>query len=113
MHLGQHIDFLILLVQQILQFPDFGLQRANSLFQRFGVAAWECSSAELVARLALEADVGTLRAARSDPIAAYLLAATAITGLGNPALRTRPNLDNFHRQYSRHFGDRGLLSGGR
>jgi hypothetical protein len=102
MHLGQHVDLLVLLIQQILQFPHFGLQRTYSLLQRFGISTRERSSTELVAGLALEADVGTLRAAGSYAIAAYLLAATAITGLGNPALRTRPNLDHFHRKYARH-----------
>jgi len=112
MHLRQHIDLLILFVQQVLQFPHFRLERAYSLLQRLGVSTRECSSTELVARLALEAHVGTLRAAWPDAIAAYLLAAAAITGLGNPALRIRPNLDHLHRQYPRHLVDRELLSGG-
>ena len=106
MHLGEHINLLILLVQQVLQLPHFSLQRAHSLLQGFRISTRKCSSAELIARLALEADVGTLRAAGADPIAAYLLAAAPITGLGNSALRIRPNLDHFHRQDSRHLGGR-------
>jgi len=112
MHLRQHVDFLIFLVQQILELSNFGFQGTDSLLQRLSVSTRECPSAEFIACLALKAYVGALRAARSDSIASYLLAATAITSLGNPALRIRPNLDNFHRQYSRHFVDRELWSVG-
>ena len=103
-HLGEHVDLLVLLVQQILEFPDLAFQGANPLFQRLGVSAGERASAEFIARAAFEADVGTLRAAGSDAIAANLLAAAAVAGLGDTALRTRAHLDNLHGEYSGHLG---------
>ncbi len=103
-HLGEHVDLLVLLVQQILEFPDLGFQGANTFLQRLGVSAWERASAEFVARAAFESDIGTLRAAGSDAVAPNLLAAAAVAGLGDTALRTRPHLDNLHGEDSGHLG---------
>jgi hypothetical protein len=60
---GEHIDFLILLIEERLEFSDLGLQASYSLLQRFGVSTRKGSPTELVARLAFEADVDALCAA--------------------------------------------------
>lgn len=96
MNTRQYINLLILLVQEILEFPHFGFQGSNSLFQRLGVAPREGPPAEFITRLALEAHVGALRAAGRHPITADLLTPTSIAGLSNPTLGTRPYLDDLH-----------------
>lgn len=104
MHLGQHVDLLILLVQQILQLPNLRLQGADALLERLGVASWKGTTAELVAGAAFKANIGALRAARANAIAANLLAAASVAGLGDTALGARAHLDDLHRQNSWHFG---------
>lgn len=106
MDLGQDIDFLLLLLQQILQLPHFGLQAPHSLLQALRVSPGEGPATELVTRPALEADIGALRTARSDSIAADFLAPTSITSLGYPTLRIRADFDDFHGKYARHRGGR-------
>jgi hypothetical protein len=66
---GEHIDLFILLVQEILQFPDFCFQSPNTIFQRLGIASGEGSSTQLITCLALKPDVGALRATRADAVA--------------------------------------------
>lgn len=105
-HLGEHVDLFVLLIQQIFQVANLSLQDPDPLLQTFGVSSGECTPAQLVAGLALEPDVGTLRAAWSYPIASDLLAPTSITGLGDSALRAGSHLDDLHRQNARHIGDR-------
>lgn len=60
MHPRKHIYLLVLLIQEILQFAHLALQDPDPLLEGFGVATREGSAAELVARLALEPDVGAL-----------------------------------------------------
>lgn len=60
MHLGEHIDLLILLVEQVLELAHLQLELAHALFQGLGVATRECAAAQLVAGSALKADVGAL-----------------------------------------------------
>ena len=72
-HLRQHINLFILFIQQVLQLPHLGFESANALFQGFSVASWERAPTQLVAGLALKADIGTLRARRAYTIAANLL----------------------------------------
>lgn len=103
MHLGQHIDLLILLIQQIFQFPDLQLQLAHALLQGLGISPRKGAPAQLVAGAALEADIGTLGTTRSDTIATDLLAAAAVAGLGDSALGTGAHFDNLHRQDARHL----------
>jgi hypothetical protein len=67
----EHVDLFVLLVQQVLQFPDFGLQAPHAVFQRLGVAAWKGPAAQLVAGLALKANVGALCATRPDAVASW------------------------------------------
>lgn len=45
MHLGKHVDFLVFLVQQVLEFPDFTLQGPYPLLEGLCVAARECATA--------------------------------------------------------------------
>lgn len=105
MYPGQHVDLLILLIQQVLQIFDFGLQGSHSFLQRLGITARERPTAQLVARLALEPNVGTLCAAGTNAIASDLFASASVAGLGNPTLCTgAADLDDFHRQDTRHFG---------
>lgn len=111
MYPGQHIDLLILLIQQVLQVPHFGLERPHSFLQRLGVSSGECSAAEFVAGLAFEADVGALRTARSDSVAADLFASASVTGLGNAALGPAAHLDHFHGENAGHFGEVGRHQG--
>jgi hypothetical protein len=103
MHLGQHVDLLVLLVQQVLEFADLALELPHALLERLGVSTWEGAAAQLVAGAALEADAGALRAAGSDAIAANLLATAAVAGLSNPALGAGAHLDNFHGEDAGHL----------
>lgn len=103
----EHIDLFVLLIQQVLEIPDFRLQRAYSFLQGFGVAARESATTQFIARFALEANVGALSATWSDAVTTDLLASASITGLGNTTLGAVADLDHFHRKNSRHFG--GML----
>ncbi len=95
-HLGQHVQLLILLIQQILQFANFSFEGTHSFFKRLGISARERSSTQLVAGLALEADIGALGATRPNAIASYLLTSAAVAGLGNATLGSGSHLDHFH-----------------
>ena len=98
MYPGQDIDLLVLLVQEILQVLHFCLQGTHALLQRLRITAGKSSAAQLVARSALEAHVGALCTARSNTVAADLLASASVTGLGDPALAAgAADLDHFHR----------------
>jgi hypothetical protein len=101
---GKHVNLLILLVEQFLQLAYFSLQEPYSLLQRFGVPSGKGTTAELIAGLTLEADVGALGAARTDAIAAYLLGATAVACLGNAGLAIGADFNHFHGQDSGHDG---------
>jgi hypothetical protein len=92
---GQHIDLFILLIQQVLQFPDFGFQPSNAIFQRLCVASREGSSAQLVTRLTLEANVGALGATWSDAIASWAELVSHIE-----------RLPRWHRRHEQHSGSR-------
>lgn len=105
MHPRQHVDLLILLVQYIFQFSNLRFQRTDPFLQRLGVTSREGPSTQLVARLAFEPDVGTLRAARSDSIASYLFTPTPVTGLSDTTLCACADLDHFHGEYAWHRGD--------
>ena len=96
MDLGKEVDLLVSFVQEVLQLSNLGLQSPDPLFKRFGISSRESSSTELVAGLALEADVLALGAAGGDAIAANLLAAASIARLSDSALRVRSNLDDLH-----------------
>jgi hypothetical protein len=100
----KHIDLLIFLVEQLFQLADLSFQQSHALFERLRVASRKSSATELVAGLALKADIGALCAARANAVAAYLLRAASVAGLCNAGLAARADLDNFHRQYSRHIG---------
>lgn len=73
----KYIDLFVLFVQQVLQLSHFGFEGPHALLQTLGVASGEGTSAELVAGLAFEANVGALGTARSHTIAADLLASTS------------------------------------
>lgn len=103
-HGGKDVNLLVLFIHKILELPDLGLELANALLERLGVAARKGSTTELIAGAAFEADVGALRAGRSDTIAANFLAPASITSLGNAALCTVAHLDDLHGQDSRHDG---------
>jgi hypothetical protein len=60
MHLGQHFDFLVLLVQQVLELSDLALERPHSLLKRFRIASGKGTATEFVTGAAFEPDVGTL-----------------------------------------------------
>jgi hypothetical protein len=100
----EHVDLLVLFVEQVLELAHFRLQEADSLLERLGVSAREGAPAELVARLALESDVGALGAAGADAVAAYFLGATAVACLGDAGLAVGADLDHLHGQNSRHGG---------
>jgi hypothetical protein len=101
----EHVDFLILFVQQILEISDLCLEGSHTFLQRFGISTWERAAAQFVACFALETNVGALGTAWSNAIAANLLASATITGLGDPALSAgATNLDHFHGQDTGHFG---------
>lgn len=105
MYPRKHIDLLILLVQQVLQISDFRLQGSHSFLQRFGIATREGPAAQLVARSALETNIGALCAAGSNAIASDLFTSTSVTGLGDPALCAgAADFDHFHGQDTWHFG---------
>jgi hypothetical protein len=114
-HAREHVNLLVLLVEQLLELAHLGLQKPHALLQRLGVASREGAPAELVARLALESDIGALRTARADAVAAYLLGATAVACLGNAGLAVGADLDHLHGQDSGHGGgwlsSRAVLAG--
>lgn len=62
MHLGEHLDLLVLLVQKILQLANFTLENSHTLLQGLGVAPRKGPPTELVRRLALKAHIRALRA---------------------------------------------------
>lgn len=97
MYPGEHVDLLVLLIEEVLEISHLGLQRAHPILERLCVSSGEGATAEFVAGLALETDVGTLGAARSNAVATDLLASTAIAGLGDTALGAVAHLDDFHR----------------
>lgn len=101
----QNVDFLILLVQQVLQALHFRFQRPHPFFQRLRISSRESPSAQLVACFALEAHVRTLSTAGGDAVTSDFLAPTSVTGLCNPTLCTSPNFYDFHGKNPRH----GLL----
>lgn len=105
----KHIDLLILLVEQLLQLADLSFQLSYALLERLGVASGKCATAELVAGLAFESNIGALGATWANAIAAYLLRAAPVAGLCNAGLAARPDFDHFHGKYSRHFGGRFAL----
>lgn len=98
----KNVDFLILLVQQVLQLLHFRFQRPHPFFQRLRISSRESPSAKLVACFALEAHIRTLRTAGGNAVTSYFLASTSVTGLRDPTLCTRPNFYDFHRKNSRH-----------
>lgn len=102
MNLGQHVDLLILLIQQVFQFSDFEFERSHSIFERFGISAREGSSTELIAGLAFESDIGALGAAWANAITANLLASASIAGLRNTTLCCIAHPDDLHGQNARH-----------
>lgn len=104
MHGREHVNLLVLFVEQILELSDFGLELADTLLKRLGIASRKRSSAEFVAGTAFEANVGALGARGPDTIAANLFATTAITSLSDTALSTGADFDNLHGKYSRHLG---------
>lgn len=97
MNSREHIDLLVLFVQQILQFSYFGFETSYSILQRLSVATWESSAAQLVAGFTFEPDVGTLGTSWSDTVTSDLLASASIAGLGNAALRGAAHPDHLHR----------------
>lgn len=44
-HLGEHIDLLVLLVQQVLQLPNLRLQGPDAFLERLGVTTGKGSAA--------------------------------------------------------------------
>lgn len=105
----QHVDLLIFLVEQLLELAYFGLEHAHALLERLGVSSREGAAAELVAGLALESNIGALRAAWADAVAAYFLGATSVACLSNAGLAVGADLDHFHGQNSRHdYGCRAV-----
>lgn len=108
MYPREHVNLLILLIQQILQVFDLCLQGPHSFLQRLGITTGESTAAQLITRFALETNVGALGTAWSDAIAANLFASATITGLGDPALSAgATDLDHFHGQDTGHFGKAG------
>lgn len=108
MYPREHVNLLILLVQQILQVFDLCLQGSHSFLQRLGITTGESTAAQLITRFALETNVGALGTAWSDAIATNLFASATITGLGDPALSAgATDLDHFHGQDTGHFGKTG------
>lgn len=99
----QHIDLLVLLIQQVLQILHLGFQRSHSLLERLRISSGKGATTEFVTGLALETDIGALGATWSNAVAANLLTSAAITGLRNTALRTIADLDHFHGENARHF----------
>lgn len=86
MQFGEHVDFLVLFVQQVLEITHLGFQDAHALFQTLGVASGKCAATELIAGAALEANVGTLGAAGANTVASYFFASASVTGLGDATL---------------------------
>lgn len=104
MYTREHINLLILFIQQVLEIPNFRLQGAHSFLQRLGISTRESTATELVASFAFEADIGALCTTGTDAVATDFLASATITGLGDTTLRAVPDLDHFHRENSRHVG---------
>lgn len=102
MNLREHVDLLVLTIQEIFQLLDLRFQGSNSLFQRLGISSRKSSSTQLVACLAFEPHIGALGATRCDAVASNLFAPTSVAGLGNPALGAGSNLDHFHGQNAWH-----------
>lgn len=99
----EHVNLLILLVQQVLQISDFSFQSSHAFLQRFGIATRKGPAAQLVTRSTLKTNIGALCAARANAVTSDLFASTSITSLGNPALSTgATDLDHFHGQDTRH-----------
>lgn len=98
----KHVNLLVFLVEQLLEFAYFGLEHAHALLERLGVSSGKGATAELVAGLALESNVGALRAARADAVAAYFLGAASVTCLSNAGLAVGADLDDLHGQNSGH-----------
>jgi hypothetical protein len=96
MNSREHIDLLVLLIKQLFQLADLCLQESYALFERLCVTSGKRATAELIAGLALEANVGALCATRANAIAAYLLRTASIACLCDAGLAARPDFDNFH-----------------
>lgn len=103
-HSGEHVNFLVLFVEQVLEFADLALELADAFLERLGVAARKGAAAEFVAGAALEADVGALRACRAGAVAANLFAAAPVAGLGDAALRAGADFDDLHGKNAGHLG---------
>jgi len=101
---GEYVDFLVLLIEQLLQLPHLRLQLSYPFLQRLGVSTWKRSTTELIARLAFESNIDALCATRSDAVASNLLRPAAVASLGYTRLVACAHFDNLHRKYSRHFG---------
>jgi hypothetical protein len=119
MYPGQHVDLLVLFVQQILQILDFCFQGSHTLLERLGVTTRESPAAQFIARSTFETDVGALCTAGTNAIAADFLASASVTGLGDSTGGTgATDLDYFHGQDTRHcvwtdghIGRRGRVVG--
>ncbi len=93
----EHVDLLVLFVEQVLELAHFGLETSDAVFQRLCVTSRKSSPTQLVARLALEPDIGALRTAWSYAVTPDLLAATPVTGLCDPTRRSAPHANHLHR----------------
>jgi hypothetical protein len=78
-HLGEHVDLLVLLVEKILKLTNFSLELSYPLFERLCVTPRERSAAELIACSAFEAYTRTLGARGPDAIAANLFAVEKVS----------------------------------
>ena len=101
---GQHVDFLVLLVQQVLEFANLGFQSAHPFLQRLCVTSRKGTTAQFVASLALKADVQTLCATWADTVASDFLGATSVASLSDAGLGAGADLDHFHGQDAWHDG---------
>ena len=126
MYFGEHVNLLVLFIQQVFQFPHFSLQCPHPILQRLGVSAWKGPPTQLIAGLALESDIGTLGTTWSDTVATNLLAPTPgcpceflcryrvlgcnvdspIASLRDTSLRTRPDFYDLHWEYAGHLESR-------
>lgn len=104
MYPREHVNLFVLLVEQLFELACLGLEDPHALLQGLGVAPGEGATAELVAGLALKADIGALCAAGADSVAAYLLGSTSVAGLGDAGLAVGPDFDHFHGQNAGHGG---------
>jgi hypothetical protein len=103
MNPGENVEFLVLFVQEILEFSDLSLEGSYSILQRFGIATRKCSSAQFVTGLAFKTNVGALRALWTDAITPDLLAPAPVASLGYPALCIATDPDHLHWQDTRHL----------